>query len=205
MNIYKTLANRWLNSCALHPVGIFLALQRENIWKAITLMNYSKASKKFLSQSAEAYYKFEHHEIPFAAVKIYLCGLESDWEKLDDVVRENFRSENDFFLKSNTQYAILMHNTTLEAAEEATHRLGVKLRLVIYGFKNKDSEHRPFLSAYIYGVGEASKKLQFRYLDAFNFFYPKKESEKWPTNFREYLKRLEPLKTKEHKPINIIV
>ena len=60
-------------------------------------MNFSKTSKKFLSQSAEAYYKFEHHEIPFAAVKIYICGLECYWEKLDDIVRENFRSENDFF------------------------------------------------------------------------------------------------------------
>ena len=168
-------------------------------------MNSSKASKVFQSQSAEAYHNFENRGIPFVAVKLFILGFEFGSGKVDDIVRKNFRSENDFLLSSKTKYAILMPNTTLEAAEEATNRLGVKLRLLIDSRRNLDRVHRLILYAYIYGVSQASRKLQFRYLDVFNTIHHKKKARKWPTNFKEYLKWLEPSVIKEHRPINIVV
>ena len=169
-------------------------------------MDFSKASKKFLFESAAAYSQFEKDKTPFAAVKICISGWVSDWEKLFDLLRNNFRSANDSFMKSKkSKIAVLMKNTTIEAAEEAVNRLEVKLRLLFSDFQKQDKEQRLNVSAYIYGVGATSQNLQFRYLEVIKTVHYKKESDNWPTSFKEYLRRLERFKVEKHKPISIRV
>jgi len=80
-------------------------------------MEFSTDTEKFLLNSRESYYKFQKHQTPFAAVKINFSGLGGERAKVDDIVRNNFRSEKDAILKSENNYAILMHNTSVMAAE----------------------------------------------------------------------------------------
>ena len=49
-------------------------------------MAFSTTSKTFLSQSTAAYDKFEKHQIPFTAAKIYISGSKNAGNKFDDVV-----------------------------------------------------------------------------------------------------------------------
>ena len=57
-------------------------------------MEFSTDTEKFLLNSRESYYKFQKHQTPFAAVKINFSGLGGERAKVDDIVRNNFRSEN---------------------------------------------------------------------------------------------------------------
>ena len=169
-------------------------------------MDFSTASKKFMSYAKKAYDQFEKQKIPFAAVKIYITGSKRDQLGIVDLIWNNFRSEKDFILKGESSYAILMKNTSLEAAEAATNRLGVKLYQLTHNSDNRDRNFQLCASACIYGASEETKKLHFRYLDFINPFYDKKESEFWSPKFREYLKWLQPpVKIKTYKPIRIKV
>jgi hypothetical protein len=58
-------------------------------------MEFSTDTEKFLLNSRESYYKFQKHQTPFAAVKINFSGLGGERAKVDDIVRNNFRSEKD--------------------------------------------------------------------------------------------------------------
>ena len=204
-NIYNILIQRRYNPLNILQVGIFFALQGERIGRAIIGMNFSTACEKFLSHTKEAYDKYEKQKIPFAAVKIYITGSWRYRAGVADMVWKNFRSEKDVILKSENNYAILMKNTSLEAAEAATNRLGMKLYHLTYDSDNLEKNLQFCASACIYGVSEETKKLHFRYLDFINPFYAKRESELWPPNVREYLKWLQPLKIRTYKPISIKV
>ena len=164
-------------------------------------MEFSTDTEKFLLNSRESYYKFQKHQTPFAAVKINFSGLGGERAKVDDIVRNNFRSEKDAILKSENNYAILMHNTSVMAAEAVMNRISIKLSRLRYEVKN--TTKKPQLNAYacIYGAGEESAKLQFRHLELINPLGNKNESAK----IREYLRWTEPIKSKEHKAFSIKV
>ena len=168
-------------------------------------MEFSTDTEKFLLNSKEAYYKFQKHQTPFAAVKIYFSGLECESAKMDDILGNNFRSEKDAILKSENNYAILMPNTSLKAAETVMNRISIKLSRLKYEVKN--TAKKPQLNAYacIYGAGEESVKLQFRHLELINPLGNRNEFGKTQPKIREYLKWMEPIKSKEHKAFSIKV
>jgi hypothetical protein len=187
------------------PIGILFALKSQKVGAAMIPMDFSTPSKKFLSLSTAAYNKFENHQIPFAAVKIYISGSRSDRDEFDDLVRNNFRREKDVLLKSNNHYAVLMQNTSLEAAEEATNRLGLKLCRFTCNFGKPKNNLQLNASACLYGTGKETNQLHFKYLDLTDIFCRKKGSEIRPSQFVAYLKWLERIKIKEHQPLSIIV
>lgn len=168
-------------------------------------MIFSTTSDNFLSHSTAAYYKFEKHKTPFVAVKIYIPGSMSNKAGLDDIVRKNFRSEKDVVLKSKNHYAVLLQNTFLEAAEEATNRLGIKIHRLADTFGKPNANMQLNASACLYGACEKTNKLHFKHLDLSNTYYHEKETETGPSNVGEYLKWLEPIKVKAYKPISIVV
>ena len=77
-------------------VGIVFALLDKKIWETLIRMEFSTDTEKFLLNSKEAYYKFQKHQTPFAAVKIYFSGLECESAKVDDIVGNNFRNDSNF-------------------------------------------------------------------------------------------------------------
>ena len=162
-------------------------------------------SETFLSHSTAAYYKFEKHKTPFVAVKIYAPGSMSNKAGLDGIVRRNFRSEKDVILKGKNHYAVLLQNTSLQAAEEATSRLGLKIHRLADTFRNSQTTIRLNAFACLYGVCEKSHRLHFKYLNLSNSHYQERNSEKIPSHMEEYLKWLEPMKYKEYKPVSIVV
>ena len=168
-------------------------------------MKFSTDTEKFSSSSRQAYDRFKHLQTPFAAVKIYFSGLEGERAKVDDIVGNNFRSEKDAILKSENNYAILMHNTSLQVAEAVVNRISIKLSRLRYG--KKSTTKTPWLKAYacIYGAGEDSVKLQFRHLELIKPFKIRKEAEKLQPKLREYLRWKESVKSREHKVFDIKV
>jgi len=176
-------------------VGIIFSLYKRNkTWETLILMKFSTDTEKFLSNSRQAYDRFKHLQTPFAAVKIYFSGLEGE-----------IRSETDAILKSENNYAILMYNTSLQAAEAVVNRISIKLSRLRYG--GKKATKTPWLKAYacIYGAGEDSAKLQFRHLELIKPFKNRKEAEKLQPRIREYLRWKESVKSREHKVFDIKV
>ena len=168
-------------------------------------MKFYSDTEKFLIGSKEAYKKFQRHRTPFAAVKIYFSGLRNERAKIDDIVGNNFRNDKDAILKSENNYAILMHNTSLKAAEAVLDRISIKLSQLRYGVKNKTK--KPQLNAYacIYGAGEESAKLQFRHLELIIPLSKKNEYEKPQPQIGEYLRWLGSAKRNDHKVFSIKV
>jgi len=166
-------------------------------------MQFSTDTEKFLSSSRQAYEKFQHHQTPFTAVKIYFSGLEGERARIDDIVGNNFRSEKDAILKSENNYAILMHNTSLKAAEAVVNRISVKLSRLSYGFEN--TTKKPSLNAYacLYGAGEGRAKLHFRHLELIKPLKKREDAEKLQPKIRDYLKWRESLKKKGYKAFSI--
>jgi hypothetical protein len=186
-------------------VGIVFALLDKKIWEILIRMEFSTDTEKFLLNSREAYYKFQNHQTPFAAVKINFSGLGDKKTKVDDIVRNNFRSEKDAILKSENNYAILMHNTSVKAAEAVMKRISIKLSRLRYEVKIATKTQQFNAYACIYGAGEESAKLQFRHLELINSLGNKNESEIMKPKIREYLRWAEPINRKEHKAFSIKV
>jgi hypothetical protein len=168
-------------------------------------MEFLTDTEKFLLNSKEAYYKFQKHQTPFAAVKIYFSGLGGERAKVDDIVANNFRSEKDAILKSENNYAILMHNTSLKTAETVTNRISIKLSRLKYEVKNTTKKPQLNIYACIYGAGEESAKLQFRHLELINPLGNKNEFGKTQSKIREYLRWAETIERKEYKAFSIKV
>ena len=74
-----------------------------------------------------AYVDFERHSIPFAAIKLNISMQKWNRQACDEIVEDNYRSENDVVFKNQDEYVILMQDTTLEVAEAATYRLRKRL------------------------------------------------------------------------------
>jgi len=168
-------------------------------------MEFSTDTEKFLITSRKAYYKFQKQQIPFAAVKIYFSGLGGERTKVDDIVGNNFRSEKDSILKTENNYAILMHNTSCKAAEAVMNRISIKLFQWRYESKIKSKTQQLNAYACIYGTGEETGKLQFRHLDLFKPPGNRNNAKKTQLNIREYLRWKEPIGIKEHKSFSIKV
>jgi len=168
-------------------------------------MDCSTINEEFLVHTRAAYHRYENLQIPFAAVKICIYGLRSGREALDKIVCENFRSDKDVILKSKNDYAILMQNTSIEAAAAAAHRLGGRLCRITPDCKNPETNSRICATAWIYGAGEETKALHFRYLDLINPHRHKKAATNWPDHVGEYLKWKEPVQKKDYKPFSIKV
>ena len=98
-----------------------------------------------------------------------------------------------------------MPNTSLKPAETVMNRISIKLSRLKYEVKN--TAKNPQLNAYacIYGAGEESAKLQFRHLELINSLGNRNEFGKTQPKIREYLKWMEPIKSKEHKAFSIKV
>ena len=168
-------------------------------------MIFATSSEKFLSHSTAAYYKFEKHRTPFVAVMINATGSMSNKARLDGIVRQNFRSEKDVILKSKNHYAVLLQNTSLEAGEEATNRLGLKFRRLADTFENHKATIKINAFACLYGACEKTHELHFKYLDLGNRYYQERNPETMPSHIGEYLKWSDPMKDKAYKPVNIVI
>ena len=168
-------------------------------------MEISIDTKKFLITSRNAYYKFQKQQIPFAAVKLYFSGLGGERTKVDDIVGNNFRSEKDSILKTKNNYAILMHNTSCNAAEAVMNPISIELSRLRYDSKILTKPQQINAYACIYGVGEGGTKLQFRHLDLIHPSGNKNRGKKNQLNIREYLRWTQPIGIKEYKSFSIKV
>ena len=168
-------------------------------------MDCSTINEEFLIHTREAFHRYENSQIPFAAVKICIYGLRSGAGALDKIVCDNFRSDKDVILKSQNDYAILMQNTSLEAAEAATNRLGGCLCRITSDCHNPETNSQICATAWIYGAGEQTKELHFRYLDLVNPHTHKRATTHWSAHLREYLKWKKPIHMKDYKPFSIKV
>lgn len=169
------------------------------------LMGFSIDTEKFLINSKEAYYKFQKHQTPFAAIKVYCSGLGDEREKVDGIVYNNFRSDKDFILRSENNYAILMHNTSCNAAEAVMNPISIELSRLRYDSKILTKPQQINAYACIYGVGEGGTKLQFRHLDLIHPSGNKNRGKKNQLNIREYLRWTQPIGIKEYKSFSIKV
>ena len=169
------------------------------------LMEFSTDTEKFLLYSKEAYYKFQTHQIPFAAVKLYFSGLGDESEKIDDIVGNNFRTDKDFILKSENNYAILMHNTSLQTAEAAINRISKKLYQLRYEAKIKKSTKPLNSNACIYATSEENTELEFRHLKLVSPSKNKNETNKKHHNIGEYLRWTKPIRNERYMPFSIKV
>lgn len=168
-------------------------------------MGFSTDTEKFLLHSKEAYYKFQKHQTPFAAVKLYFSGLGGEREKVDGIVSNNFRTDKDFILKSENNYAILMHNTSLQTAEAVMNRISKKISQLRYEAKIKAVTQPLNSYACIYAASEENTELQFRHLNLVSPSKKKNETDKTHHNIGEYLRWTKPIRNEEYKPFSIKV
>jgi hypothetical protein len=151
-------------------------------------MNFSVSNTKIYAQAMQAFENFEKHTIPFAAVKLSVSMQNVDRKKVDEIVEDNFRSENDLIFKNKLAYFILMKDTPIHAAESAASRLKVKLgELPRHCIGLKDDQHI-HASAFILGSIPGTNRLHVRYLDLSPAFDFKKRNNRVPFIFKEYLK-----------------
>ena len=135
-----------------------------------------------------AYVDFERRSIPFAAIKLNISMQHWNKQECDEIVEDNYRSENDVVFKNQNEYVILMQQTTLEVAEAATYRLRKRLGQLSL-FSKKMGDINPIqASARILGSSKSSAKLLVRYLDLSPQFSFKARTESVRPNLNEYLK-----------------
>lgn len=168
-------------------------------------MNFPITSKRIFAQAERAIENFERHEIPFAAVKLNIFIQNADKKEIDEMVEENFRTEKDLILNNHRAYIILMHDTTIEAAESAVKRLKIRIDLLNqYGRRLKDM-NQVHATAYIIGSKKGTSKLQVRYLDLSSQLNFKKSVDNWKFSLNEYLRWLEIPQNNHSSAINIRV
>ena len=135
-----------------------------------------------------AYVDFERQKIPFAAIKLNISMQDWNKQECDEIVEDNYRSENDVVFKNQDDYVILMQDTTLEVAENATYRLRNRLGQ-LSPFSKKIGDINPIqASAQILGSSRGTDKLLVRYLDLSPQVSFKAQAETRQPNFDEYLK-----------------
>ena len=135
-----------------------------------------------------AYVDFERQRVPFAAIKLNISMQNWNKQECDEIVEDNYRSENDVVFKNQDEYVILMQDTTLEVAENATYRLRNRLGQ-LSPFSKKIGDINPIqASAHILGSSPGTDKLLVRYLDLSPQFNFKAPVETIQPNFNEYLK-----------------
>ena len=135
-----------------------------------------------------AYIEFERQNIPFAAVKLNISMQKWNRQECDEIVEDNYRSENDVVFKNQDEYVILMQDTPLEVAEAATCRLRKRLGR-LSTFSKKIGDLNPIqASAHILGSIQGTDKLLVRYLDLSPPVSFRAQTESVRPNLNEYLK-----------------
>ena len=135
-----------------------------------------------------AYIEFERQSIPFAAIKLNISMQKWNRQECDEIVEDNYRSENDVVFKNQDEYVILMQDTPLEVAEAATYRLRKRLGQ-LSTFSKKIGDINPIqASAHILGSSQGTDKLLVRYLDLSPQVSFKAQTESVQPNLNEYLK-----------------
>ena len=170
--------------------------------REIILMGFSTDTEKFLLYSKEAHYKFQKHQTPFAAVKLYFSGLGAERDKVDYIVGNNFRTDKDFILKSENNFAILMDNTYLQTAEAVINRISKKLSRLRFYCQIKPAQHLK-AHACIYAACDKNAKLRFKHFDLIKSLVKKREKNDSPLNLGEYLKWTNTIIGKNHKAFSI--
>jgi hypothetical protein len=173
-------------------------------------MDLSINNGSILSRAPKAFNNFKSCKIPFAAVKLNVYLQNTNKKKIDEIVKDNFRSEKDLIFKEDQNYIILMKRTTFEAAEMAVNRLKAKIGYILAQNNEtlKDSKH-VHASAYILGSSMKTKQIHVKYLDlnpTLNSF--DRSIHKMPFDYSEYLRWVEPPqseRSKINKMINIVV
>jgi hypothetical protein len=135
-----------------------------------------------------AYVDFERRGIPFAAIKLNISMRNWNRQECDEIVEDNYRSENDVVFKNQDEYVILMQETSLEVAEAATYRLRKRLGR-LNPFSKKIGDINPIqASAHIWGSSQGTDKLMVRYLDLSPQVGFKAQPESVRPNLNEYVK-----------------
>lgn len=153
-------------------------------------MNFPVTYNQALNQATEAYQNFERRSIPFAAVKLNIAMQNWNEQQCDQIVEDNFRSKKDVIYKKSDAYVILMHDTTLEAAESATQRLKSRLGQLNPRGSRFENMNAIEASAYILGPGKGTRALLIRYLDLSSQLNHRPQFDILQPSFREYLKWL---------------
>ena len=166
-------------------------------------MGFSTDSESFLINSKEAYNKFQKHQIPFAAVKLYISGAEGTKDKVDRIIKNNFRTDKDFVLKTTDNYSILMQQTSINSAKLVISRISKKLSQL----KNETNNISQKLKAHacIYAANEKNDKLQLKYIDLINPSVRNCDSDNYRDRIKEYLKWTKPIISKKHEPFSVKV
>lgn len=112
-----------------------------------------------------AYVDFERQNIPFAAIKLNISMQKWNKQECDEIVADNYRSENDVVFKNQDEYVILMQDTTIEVAEAATYRLRKRFGNLSPFSKKIGDLHPIQASAHILGSSQGTDRLLVRYLD----------------------------------------
>ena len=135
-----------------------------------------------------AYVDFERQSIPFAAIKLNISMQKWNRQECDEIVEDNFRSENDVVFKKQDEYVILMQDTTLEVAEAATYRLRKRLGQWSRFSKKIGDINTIQASAHILGSSQGTEKLLVRYLDLSPQVSFRAQTESVLPNLNEYSK-----------------
>ena len=153
-------------------------------------MNFPITNYQALNQATEAHQNFERGRIPFAAIKLNISMQKWNEQQCDQIVEDNYRSEKDVIYKKSDAYVILMHDTTLEAAETATQRLKARLGQLNHCANRFENMNAIEASAYILGPSKGTRGLLIRYLDLSSRLNCRPQFDILQPNFREYIKWL---------------
>ena len=135
-----------------------------------------------------AYVDFERQSIPFAAIKLNISVQNWNKQECDEIIEDNYRSDNDVVFKNQDEYVILMQDTTLEVAEAATYRLKMRFGQLIPFSKKIGDINSIQASAHILGSSKGTGKLLVRYLDLSPQYHFKKQTANIQPYSNEYLK-----------------
>jgi hypothetical protein len=120
--------------------------------------------RQFVPHIEKALKSFHEYNIPFAAVAIKIPRHKNN-KQIEKLLDENFREKTDVILKGDGIYAIMMWNTTVEAAITASERITDKLYLQIYYWKESSRDQLVDSSLDIMGCEKGSREIQFVHLD----------------------------------------
>lgn len=173
-------------------------------------MDFLVTKKQFIDQASREYKTFERIKTPFAAVKINVFSPSYQREKVDNIIRNNFRKKVDLFRKNNEGYWILMQDTSIDVAENATKRLKAKLARLSICCDNFSENTEIQAYAYILGSRKEDEQIEERCLNLAEGFSFHKRFDISSFNLTEYLRWIELLdnyetKFRQNKNVNLVV
>lgn len=166
--------------------------------------------KQFIDQASRGYKTFERSKTPFAAIKIKVFLRSDRLEKLDNIIKNNFRKKVDLFRKNNDVYWILMQNTSVDVAENAAKRLRAKLARLNLCWDNFSENNKIQAYAHILGSRKEDEQIEIRYLNLAEGLSFNKRFDISSFKLAEYLKWIElsdncETKFQKNKNVNLVV